>query len=98
MEFVRAKKSKLGLDMAPLIDIVFQLLIFFMLTSSFLNPSLRLDLPKAISADSREKEVVVVSVSAEGGLFINTNEVTFETFQEKLVQRLANLPKKIFTI
>ena len=31
MEFIRPKRISLGLDMAPLIDIVFQLLIFFML-------------------------------------------------------------------
>jgi biopolymer transport protein ExbD len=94
MEFVRAKKTKLGLDMAPLIDIVFQILIFFMLTSSFLSPSLRLDLPKAISADSKGREAIVVSVTTGGSIFINTDEVTFDNFKSELTARISAQPSK----
>ena len=79
MEFVRPKKVRLSLDMAPLIDIVFQLLIFFMLTSTFLNPAIQLKLPKAIQADARQMEKIVVSVDGKGDIFVNTQPVSFPT-------------------
>ena len=65
MEFIRPKRISLGLDMAPLIDIVFLLLIFFMLSSSFLNPALKLDLPQAVKHDTNEPQQVVVLLFSE---------------------------------
>ncbi|MFZ9965065.1 MAG: ExbD/TolR family protein, partial [Terrimicrobiaceae bacterium] len=47
--FARPKRPTLSIDMAPLIDVVFLLLIFFMLTSSFVPPSVPLTLPQAAS-------------------------------------------------
>jgi len=94
MEFLRSKKPQLSLDMAPLIDIVFQLLIFFMLTSSFLNPALRLDLPKAVQTQVREREIHIISVDKEGQIFINNRSVKMEAFQSALSRELEKDPKK----
>ncbi len=94
MEFVRPKKSSLSLDMAPLIDIVFQLLIFFMLSSSFLNPSLKLNLPKAVQQDQRETERIIISVDKEGGVFVNTLKTSMESLKSAVESKLASDPKK----
>jgi biopolymer transport protein ExbD len=94
MEFIRPKRISLGLDMAPLIDIVFQLLIFFMLSSSFLNPALKLDLPQAVKHDSNEPQQVVVSIDKTGKIFINTVETTMEQFKTDLKSKLGTDSKK----
>jgi len=94
MEFVRPKKVRLSLDMAPLIDIVFQLLIFFMLTSTFLNPAIQLNLPKAIQADPRQMEKIVVSVDGKGAVFVNTQPVSFDSLQANLTSRLIQEARK----
>ncbi|MGQ3685151.1 MAG: ExbD/TolR family protein [Candidatus Loosdrechtia sp.] len=94
MEFIRQKKPALSIDMAPLIDIVFQLLVFFMLSSSFLNPALRLNLPKAAEHDRREPEHVVVSLDADGNVFVNTIKTSMNELRMLLENEIANNPKK----
>jgi len=94
MEFIRPKKTSLGLDLAPLIDIVFQLLIFFMLSSSFLNPALKLDLPKAVPQDPSEPQRIVVSVDRGGNIFVNSSKTSMGGLKSHLEQRLASDSKK----
>lgn len=94
MEFLRPKRPSLSLDMAPLIDIVFQLLIFFMLSSSFLNPALKLSLPKAQIHDVRESEHVVVSVDQKGNVFVNRAQVGMVSLKTELSRAIAQNPKR----
>lgn len=94
MEFIRPKKPSLSLDMAPLIDIVFQLLIFFMLSSSFLYPALKLNLPKALEHDRRDIERIVVSLDKDGNVYVNTEKVSMNDLKSALEAKIANDPKK----
>ncbi|MBI3317327.1 MAG: biopolymer transporter ExbD, partial [Candidatus Omnitrophica bacterium] len=94
MEFIRPRKSTIGLDMTPMIDIVFQLLIFFMLSSSFLNPSLKLTLPKAIQKDRQEPQRIVLSMDRPGNIYLNTLKVSKENLKSELEKRFAGGSKK----
>lgn len=94
IEFTRPKKSGLSLDMTPMIDIVFQLLIFFMLSSSFVTPALRLTLPKAVLNDKPEAEQIVVSVDKQGDVFINTVKSSMTELKSVLEEKLARDSKK----
>lgn len=75
---VRRTEIKKGqLDMAPLIDVVFQLLIFFMLTSNFvLQPGIQVKLPKAISSEVIRSENLVVTLTGQDLLFLNEEPIT----------------------
>ena len=59
------------IDLTPLIDVVFILLIFFFITSTFIRPSLPVNLAKAASAaaSAERKEQLVITIDAEGSLF-----------------------------
>jgi biopolymer transport protein ExbD len=92
--FVRPKRPTHTIDMAPLIDVVFLLLVFFMLTSSFQQPSLPLKLPGAQGTGAEPQETVTVSVTAEGRVAIDGAEVTREAFEETLRARLVAVPDK----
>ncbi|OGX39260.1 MAG: hypothetical protein A3G91_00415 [Omnitrophica WOR_2 bacterium RIFCSPLOWO2_12_FULL_50_9] len=94
MEFIRSRKPALSLDMAPLIDVVFQLLIFFMLSSSFLSPVLKLNLPKAMTQDKRENERVVVTITKDGNFFVDRDPVAPEELQGTLGRKIALAPGK----
>lgn len=94
MEFIRTKKPALSLDMAPLIDVVFQLLIFFMLSSSFLVPAMKLSLPKAVEHDQKMPERLVVSVDKGGGIFINKSSVEMKNLTAEIQSRLERNPEK----
>ena len=82
--FARPKRATLSIDMAPLIDVVFLLLIFFMLTSSFVPPSVPLTLPQAASGAPSEAAKVVVSLDANGGISIAENPVADSEFESAL--------------
>jgi biopolymer transport protein ExbD len=77
MKFKRKVFLEKGhLDIAPLIDVVFLLLIFFMLTSSFIfQPGIRVNLPKAITSEVLHKELLVVTVTDANEIFINERPV-----------------------
>lgn len=80
MQFRRHMKLEHGLkqiDIAPLIDIVFQLLIFFMLTSSFvMQPGIKVNLPKAVTSEVVKNENIDLLVSAENITYFNGQIVT----------------------
>ena len=60
------------IDIAPLVDIIFQLLIFFMLTSSFVVSSgIRVNLPKAVTSRMVESKTLEIIVSGENIIYIN---------------------------
>jgi len=89
MELIRVKKPKLSIDLAPLIDVVFQLLVFFMLTSTFSNPAIRMILPKAVSGDSFLPQSILVSIDQKGDLYINDQITNIDSFESTLREILT---------
>jgi biopolymer transport protein ExbD len=65
------------IDIAPLIDVVFQLLIFFMLTSSFvIQPGIKVNLPKAVTSETLKAENIDIVVSNENVVYLDGKVVT----------------------
>lgn len=85
------KRSDLLIDLTPMIDVVFLMLIFFMVSTSFTaNNSLKLELPqsKAQAANKEEKQVTV-SINADGRLFVQDERVE----DADLRRRVLNISK-----
>lgn len=62
------------IDLTPLIDCLFMLIIFFVLTMSFSKPVLEVVLPQAVNGDaSHDRNELLVSVKADGVLFLNAD-------------------------
>jgi len=92
MKFRRRAREELELNLTPLIDVVFLLLIFFMVSTTFQKESeISLQLPKA-SEDPVEvpAEQLEVVVNAAGKFFINDTELV-NTDIETLRQALFDL-------
>lgn len=67
------------IDIAPLIDIIFQLLIFFMLTSSFvMQPGIKVNLPKAVTSEVIKSENIEILITAENVTYLNGKVVTIK--------------------
>jgi len=94
MQIIRARKPSLSLDLAPLIDVVFQLLIFFMLTSVFVNPSMKITLPKAVSGETSSQELIIISINQAGEMAINSQLTSLGTLKEDLKGYLQEDPGK----
>ncbi len=69
----RRRAASLFIDLTPLIDVTFQLLIFFLLTATFqTNPSFKVKLPKAKNQDvTEEQKAMVVVIGAEGQMEVD---------------------------
>jgi len=73
------------LDIAPLIDIIFLLLIFFMLTSSFIfQPGIKVDLPKAITSEVIQKKNLILVITKTDQIFLNERPLS----NDELLSRL----------
>lgn len=88
MKFKIPSKNKGDLDFTPLLDIIFLVLIFFMVAASFdLNRSLKLKLPKSFSAESDiRKNNIVIEVNQDGLISINGEEVNIRELASKIKQ------------
>jgi biopolymer transport protein TolR len=67
------KKKGSSLDITPLVDLVFLLIIFFLLSTTFnVSPGIRLDLPAASSQKiNKERKEITLSVDQSGVLYVN---------------------------
>ena len=85
----------MGIEMGPLMDIVFILLIFFVVTASF-NRETGVDVtkPQAQSASQLEKENLMIAITREGTIHINERQVDLASLQDILKQSLAKTPDR----
>jgi len=73
------------INIAPLIDVIFQLLIFFMLTSSFTFQSgIDVRLPKAITSDIIKEENFTITVTGENVIYWNNKITTIKELRQEL--------------
>lgn len=90
MRFQRYSKLEHGLkqiDIAPLIDVIFLLLIFFMLSSSFTFQSgINVKLPKAVTSDIIKEENVIITITSENVIYLNDKVVTLKELSAALTK------------
>jgi len=71
------------IDIAPLIDCIFLLLIFFMLTSSFVvMPGINVKLPKAITSEEVNVQTLTIVVSSEDIIYIEGKPLTIKEVEQ----------------
>jgi biopolymer transport protein ExbD len=80
---VRSKTT--GLNLTPLIDIVFLLLVFFLLTTHFIEEDgIGVRLPSAASVTPRDRNEVAVAITREGDLFVEGQRLSLDALADKL--------------
>ena len=86
------KKVNAGIDMTPLIDVVFQLLIFLMVSSHFVKPDAKVELPsgKSEASEVSQVEKQLILITADNKISINGSEVSLETFEKVLEVDIQN--------
>ena len=83
-------KVSANFSMSSMTDIVFLLLIFFMLTSTLVSPNaLKLLLPNS-KARTLEKQTISVSITPEIEYYIEDQKFPIDQLENQLKQRLAN--------
>ena len=100
MQFEGTRRSGQAPNLTPLIDIVFLLLIFFMLTAHFVrDESIAIQLPQAETAVSREDDAaVVVVLDSNGRTRLDGKIIEAQTLEEALRRALQSRSKKWVTL
>ena len=92
MQFKVKREKKVLINITSLIDVLFLLLIFFMVSSTFLEqPGIKLELPHAQSAVVTEQKDFTLYVDKEGTLFLNKDEVNVENLLAKLKEIVPDM-------
>ncbi len=85
MQFRRRLKPTATVEIVPLIDVVFQLVVFFMVSSTFiLTPGISLTLPDSSTAEPVVMSRLVVTIVAEDEIYLNKDRHTLASFEEAL--------------
>ncbi|MBN1551775.1 biopolymer transporter ExbD [bacterium] len=86
MKFNSANSLKPELNMTPLIDVVLMLLIFFMISTSFVfQPGIMVKLPSsAISADIQSTRMAQVIVTSEGDVYFDRLRVDIDNLEQQM--------------
>ncbi len=96
MSFIRNKHRKVSvIDISPMMDMVFILLIFFIVTSTFTRETgVDVTKPKASSAKELAKESILIGVTRQGTIHINETQVNLSSLQTILRQKMAEAPDR----
>ena len=91
MEFER-KRYHVHLDIAPLVDVVLNLLLFFMLTSHLIEePAIKIKLPDSTTAESMREISQTITITKDGELYFMDKRVDLKnlrvTIQSSLPER-----------
>ena len=89
------QESEVGkIDLTPLIDTVFILLIFFLVTSSFTKESgIDVDRPSAQSPAREEQGSMIIAVSKEGEVWIDNNKIELNAVRSHVERAHAQNPE-----
>ncbi|NLV92413.1 MAG: biopolymer transporter ExbD [Firmicutes bacterium] len=88
----RRRRVEPQINMAPLVDIVFQLLIFFVFTAGMVSEpmGIEVDLPGSTTADSPYTKSLMVFVTAEGEIFVGEEAVLLSQLRRVLLQKIGD--------
>jgi len=86
MKFKRRLKIEEGhLDVTPLVNVFFLLLVFFMFTSSFIfQPGIKVNLPKAVTSEVIQQENTVIIITKDNKIYLEDREITLDELSSKL--------------
>ena len=101
MSFRKREKRKpvADINVVPYIDVMLVLLVVFMVTAPMIMQGVEVDLPKVNSSpvDSKDEEPLIVSIKADGSLYLNIGKqdqaLALEALQENVAKILQSKPR-----
>lgn len=97
MAIKRNKRFHAEVATSSLSDIMFFLLLFFLIISTLANPNvIRMTLPKSKTNEKTNKQLITLSVTEEKRFFIDKEEVVFDQLETRLMQLID--PEKQQTV
>jgi biopolymer transport protein ExbD len=86
MKFKRNLTAKHNIDMIPMIDVVFQLILFFLVSTTFaMLPGISLNLPESSTTEAAEITPLSVTIINRDELYLNKDKIPFDHLESALV-------------
>jgi biopolymer transport protein ExbD len=85
MEFERKRYEHTHINIAPLVDVIFQLLLFFMLTSHLIQePGIKVHLPESKTADSPREEIKTIFITKDRRIYFMEKTIDINTLSTQI--------------
>jgi len=95
MNLLQKPPKKIALNITPLIDVLFILIIFFTVSSTFLEqPGIELKLPDAESSQTYTAQKVIVYVDKSDAVYLNDDLIDVNDLAESIKQKLEEQKEK----
>jgi biopolymer transport protein ExbD len=99
MKIAKKAKRKVALNLTSLIDVLFILIIFFAVSSTFLEqPGIELKLPEAQSGNTQIIDKVIINVDRDGNIFLNDKPVQLDILAQQVKALNENRDEKSVTL
>jgi biopolymer transport protein ExbD len=93
-KMLQEQDEKEEIDMTPMLDVVFILLIFFIVTASFVKEAgIDVNRPEAATAVKKERANILVAISDKGDIWINKRKVDIRSVQANIERLKAENPQ-----
>ena len=97
--FHQQQEQDATVDITPMLDVVFIMLIFFIVTATFVKlAGIEVDAPKASTAVVQEKANILIAIDANNKIWINRREVDLRALRPNIERLHAENPKGIVVI
>ncbi len=99
IKFQYQEKKPFKLDLVPMINIVFLLLIFFMLTATTsTDKGKKVELPKSRTAEKSSKQYLTVTIDKKGNLQLDGKEITLEALPGQMKKKVSEQKNTVISI
>ena len=93
-KMIQGQEEKEEIEMTPMLDVVFILLIFFIVTASFVKEAgIDVNRPEAATAVKKERANILVAISDKGDIWINKRKVDIRSVQANIERLKAENPQ-----
>jgi len=95
----RKNRIQIQMPLTSLIDIVFLLLIYFLLTTNFMvEEGIKIKLPQARASAPQTEEVITIYVDKQGRAFLGTREFSYAGLFDRLREMIKNRTDKLVVV
>ena len=99
MRFRELRRVRAEPGMTAMIDIIFLLLVFFVLSSSFvLQPGVKVELPRTVTQEHPVRKDLILIISRDKRVFLNNDQVPLKSLWGRLIEELKVQPEGLMII
>ena len=99
MKFRELRRVRAEPGMTAMIDIIFLLLLFFVLSSSFvLQPGVKVELPRTVTQEHPVRKDLILIISRDERVFLNNDQVPLKSLWGRLIEELKVQPEGLMII